>query len=108
MLYLGVVVVTKAYSAANRTWDQAYDTRFQGRLAQSAVDSYETWRAALVLRGMTASAAPAEPTLAVPVVLSSVPVTGAQAQAQPAPPSACAPAVAELSEDDWFVDLTDD
>ena len=106
MLYLGVVVDTKAHSAANRTWDQAYDTRFQGRLAQSAVDSYETWRAALVLRGMTASAAPAEPTLAVPVVLSSMPVAGAQAQ--PAPPVARAPAVADLSEEDWFVDLTDE
>ncbi len=46
-----------------KTWDAAYDTRFAGRMAQSAVDSYGTWRAALVLQSA-------------PIVTTSVPAAG--------------------------------
>ncbi|KAK9803908.1 hypothetical protein WJX72_003836 [[Myrmecia] bisecta] len=33
-----------------RTWDAAYDTRFAGRMAQTAIDGFGTWRAGLVLQ----------------------------------------------------------
>ena len=59
-----------AMGNSTRTWDACYDTRFHGRLAQSAVDGFGAWHAALtVQRVPTAEAVPPSQ----PVASSAVP-----------------------------------